>query len=725
MKMNNHETGTHKYTNRLIHQSSPYLLKHAHNPVDWYPWGEEAFGKAKSEDKPIFLSVGYASCHWCSVMERESFEDEGTAAVMNELFVNIKVDREERPDIDNIYMTAVQAMTGGGGWPMTVFMTPDGVPFYGGTYFPPTPRHQLPAFSQVLKAVADAYKNRRPELLESGANLLAHMREASASRLAAGQITSAVLDDAYASLQGQFEPTYGGFGGAPKFPQPMTFEFLLRYAQRTNTSLAWTMLDKTLHAMAEGGMYDQLGGGFHRYSVDEKWLVPHFEKMLYDNALLARVYVEVFQATGDPFYRRIAEETLDYLAREMRHSGGGFYSTQDADSLPTADAHESEEGAFFVWTPAELREALGGDAMIFAQLFDVTEKGNFEGKNILHVARTQAEVARVTGMPLEQIEQLVARSKRKLLDARARRPHPATDDKVLTAWNGMALRAFAQAASALGRDDYRDIARQNAEFLLRQMRAADGTLLRSWRERAATGDQGLGIGSSESKSQSPVPNPQSSVPGFLEDHALLADGLLALYEATFEPGWLLEANALADAMLARFWDDGIAGFYDTAADHQALVVRPRDTGDNATPSGNSAAAEVLLRLALIFDKAEYRARAEAVLGGLAPFMARYPTGFGRYLAAAEFALSTPKEIALVGDPDAPDTQALRAAIFQPFRPNKVVVLRRPDEASPAIPSPLLEQRAQIGGVATAYVCESYACKLPVTEAAALAQQLAS
>jgi uncharacterized protein YyaL (SSP411 family) len=718
MQMNNSESGTHKYTNRLINETSPYLNQHAHNPVNWYPWGDEALNKAKQEDKPILLSVGYAACHWCHVMAHESFENEATAAIMNEFFVNIKVDREERPDVDNIYMTAVQAMTGGGGWPMTVFMTPDGVPFYGGTYFPPTPRHQMPAFSQVLNAVADAYKTRRSELLESGANLLAHMREASASRLADGKVTGAVLDEAYAMLHGQFEPTYGGFGGAPKFPQPMTFEFLLRYAQRTNTSLAWTMLDKTLHAMAEGGMYDQLGGGFHRYSVDDKWLVPHFEKMLYDNALLARVYVEMFQATGEPFYRQIAEETLDYLAREMRHPAGGFYSTQDADSMPSADSHESEEGAFFVWTPAELRGALGGDAMIFGQLFDVTERGNFEGKNILHVARTAAEVARVTGMPLEHIEQLVARSKRKLLDVRARRPHPATDDKVLTAWNGMALRAFAQAASALGRDDYREIARQNAEFLLRQMRTEDGTLLRSWRDRVATGDQVSGIVNT-------VVTSQPLIPGFLEDHALLADGLLALYEATFEPRWLLESKALADAMLARFWDDRIAGFYDTAADHEALVVRPRDTGDNATPAGNSAAAEVLLRLALIFDNAEYRARAEAVLGSLAPFMARYPTGFGRYLAAAEFALSTPKEIALVGEPDAPDTQALRAVVFQPYRPNKVVVLRRPDETTPAIPSPLLEQRPQLGGVATAYVCESYACKLPVTDAATLSELLAS
>jgi uncharacterized protein YyaL (SSP411 family) len=440
--------------------------------------------------------------------------------------------------------------------------------------------------------------------------------------------------------------------------------------------------------------------------------------MLYDNALLARVYVEVFQSTGDRFYRRIAEETLDYLAREMRHPSGGFYSTQDADSLPTPDAHESEEGAFFVWTLAEAREILGADAMIFAQLFDITEQGNFEGKNILHVARAPAEVARVTGMALEKVEAIAARGKAKLLEARAGRPKPATDDKVLTAWNGMALRAFALAANAFGRDDYRAIARQNAEFLLRELRDDDRKLLRSWRDRE-TGRQG----DKEIASKPPASSLQPQVPGFLEDYALLADGLLALYEATFEPSWLLTAKALADAMLANFWDDGIAGFYDTAAGHQALIVRPRDTGDNATPSGNSAAAEVLLRLALIFDNAEYRARAEAVLGGLAPFMARYPTGFGRYLAAAEFALATPKEIALVGEPDAPDTQALRAAIFRPFLPNKVAVLRRPDEEPPAIPSPLLEGRAQIDGKATAYVCEHYACKLPVTDVDALKEQL--
>ncbi|MBK9714600.1 MAG: thioredoxin domain-containing protein [Kouleothrix sp.] len=713
------EQGAHTYTNRLIHATSPYLLQHAHNPVDWHPWDEEALNKAKREDKPVLLSVGYAACHWCHVMEAESFENEETARLMNESFVNIKVDREERPDIDSIYMTALQAMTRGGGWPMTMFLTPDGVPFYGGTYFPPEPRHQLPSFSQVLSSVADAYKNRRGELLTAGNELLQHLREASASRLPEGQLSPSLLDDAYAALREQFDPANGGFGRAPKFPQPMTLEFLLRYARRTGAQPAWEMLHKTLRAMAEGGMYDQLGGGFHRYSVDERWLVPHFEKMLYDNALLARVYVEVFQATGEPFYRRVAEETLDYLAREMRHPAGGFYSTQDADSLPAPDAPHKHEGAFFVWTLDEVREALGGDALAFAQVFDITARGNFEGKNILNVKRRPADVARVTGLPLERVEQIVERGRGLLLEARGRRPRPDLDDKVLTAWNGMALRAFAQAAGALGREDYREVARQSGEFLLREMRRGDGTLIRAWRDTETNrqGDQ-------ETAFDSQAPSPQPRVPGFLEDYALLADGLLALYEATFEPRWLLAARSLADDMLARFWDDSIGGFYDTAADHEQLIVRPRDTGDNATPAGNSAAADVLLRLALIFDDAAYRERAETVLGGLAPFLARYPTGFGRSLAAAEFALAAPKEIALVGEPAAPDTQALREAIARPFLPNKVVLLARPGEP-PAIPSPLLAGRAQVDGKATAYVCEHYACRLPVTDSAALAAQLAA
>jgi uncharacterized protein len=726
-----------KYTNRLINETSPYLIHHAHNPVDWFPWGGEAFEKAKAEDKSIHLSVGYAACHWCHVLANESFENEETARIMNENFVNIKVDREERPDIDSIYMTAVQAMTGGGGWPMTVFMTPEGVPFYGGTYFPPEDRHGLPAFRRVLLSVADAYHNRRSELLNAGQELVQHIRTANAARLPAGALSYELLDRAFSGLASQFEPGYGGFGNAPKFPQPMTLEFLLRYAQRTGSQPGMQMLEQTLRAMAEGGIYDQLGGGFHRYSVDEQWLVPHFEKMLYDNALLARVYVEAFQASGNPFYRRIAEETLDYLVREMRHPAGGFFSTQDADSLLAPDSAHKEEGAFFVWTPAELREVLGNsDAMVFAALYDVTDRGNFEGKNILHVQRQPAEVARVIGMPVEQVEQIAAQARQKLFAARERRPRPDLDDKVLTAWNGMALRAFAYAARALGRDDYREVAWQCAEFLLRTMRRQDGTLLRAWRDRPETGDarqetqaRGREIGDQESSADQETQNsnlkPQNSALGFLEDHALLADGLLTLYEATFEPRWLIEARALADTMLARFWDEGITGFYDTAADHEALVVRPRDTGDNATPSGNAAAADVLLRLAAIFDNPGYRDSAEAVLAGMAQLMERYPTGFGRYLAAAEFALAPVKEIALVGEPSAADMQALVETIFRMFLPNKVVLLRQPDEATPALPSPLLEDRQQIGGVATAYVCEHYVCKLPCSDPAMLAEQLVS
>ena len=692
--------GAPKHTNRLIHATSPYLLQHAHNPVDWHEWSDEALAKSRKENKPILLSVGYAACHWCHVMESESFEDEETAALMNQSFVNIKVDREERPDIDTIYMTALQAMTGSGGWPMTVFMTPEGVPFYAGTYFPPDDRHGMPSFRRVLTAVADAYATRRDELLKAGAELVERMREAAVARLPEGGLSPRTLDEAYAALHGQFDPTHGGFARAPKFPQPMTLEFLLRYSVRTGTALGLEMLEKTLRGMAEGGMYDQLGGGFHRYSVDERWLVPHFEKMLYDNALLARTYVEAHQATGEPFYRRIAEETLDYMLREMRHPEGGFFSTQDADSLPAPDAEHKHEGAFFVWTPAELRDALGPDATVFAALYDVTDRGNFEGKSILHIRRAPAEVARVMGLTAEKVEEIAARGRRELFAIRERRPRPALDDKVLTAWNGMAIRAFAAAAAALGREDYRAAARDCAAFVMRALRREDGALLRSWKDGRA-----------------------GATRAFLEDHALLADGLLALYEATFEPRWLLEARALADTILSDFWDDGIQGFYDTAADHERLVVRPRDTGDNATPSGNSVAADVLLRLAVIFDSQAYREPALAVLGSMAPFMERYPTGFGRYLAAAELALFPVKEVALVGDPAAADTRALAEAVLRPFLPSRVVLHRAPGEGAPAIDSPLLAGRSLVGGRAAAYVCQNYTCRLPATDPAQLRQQL--
>lgn len=679
------------YTNRLFDAASPYLRQHAHNPVDWYPWGEEALNSARARALPILLSVGYAACHWCHVMAHESFEDETTAQLMNERFINIKVDREERPDIDSIYMTAVQAMTGSGGWPMTVFLTPDGVPFYGGTYFPPDDRGQMPSFRRVLLGVSEAYQMRPDDMHRVGAELVARMRATTELTTQDGKLSDAVLDEAYAMLHGEFDPTYGGFRGAPKFPQSMTLEFLLRYAQRSGHRLALDMFQKTMHAMAEGGMYDQLGGGFHRYSVDARWLVPHFEKMLYDNSLLAHAYVEAYQATGESFYKRVAEETLDYLLREMRHPEGGFYSAQDADSLPQPGAAHAEEGAFFVWTAHEIRAVLGADAMVFCQLYGVSEPGNFEDKNILYQHSSPEQVAHVLGLSTAQVQAASERARSRLLAVRGQRPAPATDDKILTGWNGMAIRAFAVAARALGRDDYRAAARDCASFLLRALRREDGTvMLRAWKDGRAGETQ-----------------------GFLEDYAMLADGLLCLYEATFEEQWLVEARILTEAMLTRFWDAALPGFYDTSAQHQQLVVRPRSTDDNATPSGSSVAADVLLRLGLICDSDVYRETAELVLDSMAAFMQRYPTGFGRYLSVAEFALGTPYEIVIVGDPEAADTRALLQVIYEIFLPNKVVLVLRPD-TPPPFESALFEGRTQINDKATAYVCQNYACRLPVT-----------
>ncbi len=680
-----------KHTNRLIYETSPYLRQHAHNPVDWYPWGEEALRRAREEDKPILLSIGYSACHWCHVMERESFENEQIAALMNQHFVNIKVDREERPDLDALYMGAVQAMTQHGGWPLTVFLTPDGVPFYGGTYFPPEPRHGMPGFPQVLLAVADAYRNRRGDVVAQAARVRKFLEQANRS-LPGRQdlLQETLLSQATTAALRQLDPRYGGFGGAPKFPQPMTLEFLLRAWKRWSDPQPLHAVELTLEQMARGGIYDQLGGGFHRYSVDARWLVPHFEKMLYDNALLARLYLHAYQATGKVLYRRVAEETLDYVVREMTGPHGGFYSSQDADS-------EGVEGKFYLWTPEEVAAVLGErDARAFNALYDVTPQGNFEHRSILHLERPLDEVAAELGMAPAELEAVVAWARPKLYAAREQRVRPGRDEKVITAWNGLMLRAFAEAARVLERPDYRGLAVRNAEFVLGTL-WQNGRLLRTFKDG------------------------QARIPAYLEDYALYSGGLLTLYEATFDPRWFRAARELADQMLALFWEPGDEAFYDTGHDQEQLVARPREVTDNAMPSGNSAAVETLLRLATFTGNAEYQRPAATVLRSLAEQLRQYPTAFGHLLEALDFYLSTPKEIVVLGPQPREDTQALLRTVFQRYLPNKVVA--GADGPSSQVVVPLLDGREPLDGRATAFVCERFTCALPTSDPAVLASQL--
>ena len=678
--------------NRLASETSPYLLQHANNPVDWYPWGDEALQRAKDEDKPILLSIGYSACHWCHVMERESFEDEATALLMNEHFVSIKVDREERPDLDAVYMEAVQMLTGSGGWPMTVFLTPDGRPFYGGTYFPPMDRYNMPGFPRLLQSVAHSYHNSRGEIDRVTNQLTEQMGRAGQMPKGDAPVTVETLHQAYTVLATNFDYQNGGTGTAPKFPQAMNLEVLLRYYRHGYNDRALEMVDLTLEKMARGGIYDQVAGGFARYSTDAYWLVPHFEKMLYDNALLARLYIHAHQATGRGMYRRIAEETLDYILREMTGPEGGFFSATDADS-------EGEEGKFFVWTPDEIEAVLGKDeAVIFNGFFGVTQAGNFEGKNILNIAQKASDYAQKNGIPLDRLIDVVQRGKTALLKEREKRVHPLLDDKVLASWNGMMLRSFAEAGAALERQDYLDAAIKNAGFLLETMRP-DGRLLRTYRAG------------------------QAKLPGFLEDYSFVADGLLALYEATFDQRWLTESVNLADLMIELFWDDTVSGFYDTSAEHDQLVVRPRDVLDNAQPCGGSVATDVLLKLAVITGNEDYRVKAETPLRTLRELMGRAPAGTGHWLAALDFYVSSPKEVVIIGPRDNPATAALLQTVNGKFHPNKVLVGADNADAAANHGLPLLEARGMIDAKPTAYVCQNYACQLPVTTPDKLAEQL--
>ena len=646
--------------NRLANETSPYLLQHKDNPVDWHPWGDEALARSREEDKPILLSIGYSACHWCHVMERESFEDAETARLMNERFVCIKLDREERPDLDAIYMEACQAMTGHGGWPLNAFLTPEQVPFYAGTYFPPESRMGMPSWRQVLEAVAEAWEERKDEIRAGSERIVERLRGGALLRPSGQPLDPRALDEAVRQLEGSYDRAHGGFAGPPKFPPASVIEFLLRRGETEMTA-------QTLRAMAGGGIYDQVGGGFHRYSVDAYWLVPHFEKMLYDNALLARTYLHGWQVLGDPLFRSTCEETLDSALREMRGPEGGFYSALDADS-------EGEEGRFYVWSLEELREVAGDEA---ASWFGATESGNWEGTNIL---------VRGEGDAPEKLGDW----KRRLYEVRAERVWPGLDDKRLTSWNALMVSALAEAGAVLRRADYLEAAGACAEFLLEELRAPDGRLLRSWKDG------------------------QAKLNGYLEDHSFLLEALLTLYESSFEPRWFGAALELAGSTIERFADEESGGFFETANDHERLVARRKDLEDHPIPAGNSSAAYGLLRLAALTGEHDYERRAESVLQLLHELAPRHPQAFGHLLQALDFYLSPTREVALVGD----DVSGLEKVVRDAFRPHLVLAGGEKDGV------PLLEGREPVEGRPAAYVCEHFACKAPVTEPDELEELLA-
>jgi len=685
--------------NRLKDETSPYLLQHADNPVDWRPWGAEAFRIAREQDKPVLLSIGYSACHWCHVMAHESFEDEETAEMMNALFVNVKVDREERPDVDDIYMGAVQAITGQGGWPMTVFLLPDGRPFYGGTYYPKVPRYGMPSFTQLMGAVHDAYRNQRENLENQADNLHEALKR---DVLAIGRaddsgLTSGMLDEAARILLASVDRDNGGFGAQPKFPNPISLEYLLRHHARTGDEEALNLATFTLRQMARGGIYDQIGGGFARYSVDAHWLVPHFEKMLYDNAQLSRLYLHAWQITGDDFFKSIAVDIYDYILREMTASSGGFYSATDADS-------EGEEGKFFVWSIEEAAEALEPIRAevpraleIAIEAFGMTPQGNFEGANILHLPRPLDETAIILGMSVDDLNAALVKMKAQLYAVRAERVPPGLDDKILTSWNGLMLASLAEAARVLKRDDYLEAARRAGAFLLNQMVDENGRLYRTHKDG------------------------RSKLNGYLEDYANLIDALLELYQSTFEEDWFAAARRLADVALTHFpSDDG--GFYDTSDDHEALIVRPRNIQDNVTPSGNAMMAKQLLRLAAYTAEPRYDEAAREVLRKLSDAMRQYPQAFAESLNAADMLIQGIAEVAVIGDRGDGATSEIMDVLHQPYRPNLISAFAEDDVDQHEF-IPLLNARKRLDGKATAYVCRQFACKMPVTTAAETAALL--
>ncbi len=676
--------------NHLVNENSPYLLQHSNNPVDWYPWGEEALTKARLENKPIFMSIGYAACHWCHVMEHESFEDTETAALMNQNFVNIKVDREERPDLDSIYMQATIAMTGSGGWPMSVFLTPDLRPFYTGTYFPPVRRYNMPSFKEVLLSLAKVWREERDEVDRVSSQVAQHIQPQMMEH-EKNTFSPETLEAATKSLLDTYDWGYGGWGSAPKFPQPMTIEFLLRRSL-SDSPQREQILKAILHvlsAMSRGGMYDVVGGGFARYSVDNFWRTPHFEKMLYDDAQLASVYLHGYLVTGEIKYRQVCEETLDFILREMTHPDGGFYSSLDADT-------EGEEGKFYVWTQDEIQSVLGPDFDFFRTAYGITPQGNWEGKTILQRSLDDATLAAQSKLDIETVRAKLTKCHSKLLAARNTRIRPGTDDKVLVMWNALTLSAFAEAGRYLGRKDYLDAAIRNTHFLLNNLYVED-RLLRSWRDGQAKHN------------------------AYLEDYAGLILALLTLYQSDPNPEWYSSALKLADEIVSHFADPN-GGFFDTRDDHEALLVHPKDIQDNATPSGNALAATALLQLATYGDRIEWRGVAEGMLVSVQNAALRYPTAFAQWLSAADFAVGPTREVAIMGGLDIPETQELLKALWKNYRPRQVAAISAypPGPASPA----LVKDRPLLNNQPTAYVCQGFVCLQPVNSSVELEIQLA-
>ena len=676
------------FTNRLSKETSPYLLQHAHNPVDWFPWGQEAFDAARSSGKPIFLSVGYSACHWCHVMEHESFEDPATAKLMNDLYINVKVDREERPDIDQIYMNAVQLMTMRGGWPMSVWLTHDLKPFYGGTYFPPERKYGMPSFRDVLMGVADAWNNRRQEVLNAAADMANSIQRMGLVEHKPGEITKDLIVRAATELSGMVDPEWGGIGNAPKFPHSVELRLMLRASLMSGDAKYASQAITSLRRMSVGGIYDHLGGGFHRYSTDQKWLAPHFEKMLYDNALIGLALLEAFQFTRDEEFRESAIGTFDYVLREMQSPEGGYYSTQDADS-------EGEEGKFFVWSRDEVMQTLGPTAgPLFCKAYDVTEAGNWEGKNILYRFRSKSDFLAVNRLTEEELNSSLQKSRSLLLAQRNKRIAPGTDTKVLTSWNGLMIDAMATASRVLEDSRYRDSALRAATFVYDKL-YVNGRLLHSFKDG------------------------QAKFNGYLEDYACLANGLVSLYEATFDPIWIQRAEQLVRVMAEQFWDAQDGGFFFTSGDHESLIARGKDPYDNATPSGNSMAATAIVRLAKLTGSKELTEYADKLFGLFRSVMDKSATAASQMLIALDIHLGPTQEFAIVGDADAPQTAESLREIYSRFLPNKVLAQQSSDVASHQQIIPLLEGKTGKRDKTLVYVCQDFSCQAPVESAAEL------